>query len=272
MLAFAVTLSRAPSGTVTVDYATADGTATAGSDYTARSGTLTFAAGETGKTVSVPVLDDAHDEGSETLTLTLSSPSGGVYRGRRGDGDDQQLRPDAEGVAWAVRAHGGGPGTGCGGRADDGFAGCGDGAQRGGAPHQRCRGERCAREARIRGVARSVDGLAAGRGGGCGRRAGEGPRLPDRLVVRADARHGRGRLRCAMGPGRGLALRRSRGRSHARRRGWERAVRRGLDAGRRDGGVCARAFARRGRVPEPGRGRRGREHAHRRLPLGAVTR
>ena len=75
-LAFAVTLSRAPSGTVTVDYATSDGTATAGSDYTATSGTLTFAAGETAKTVSVPVLNDAHDEGSETLTLTLSNPSG----------------------------------------------------------------------------------------------------------------------------------------------------------------------------------------------------
>ena len=75
-LAFAVTLSRAPSGTVTVDYATSDGTATAGSDYTATSGTLSFAAGETEKTVSVPVLDDAHDEGSETLTLTLSNPSG----------------------------------------------------------------------------------------------------------------------------------------------------------------------------------------------------
>ena len=50
-LAFAVTLSRAPSGTVTVDFATSDGTATAGSDYTATSGTLTFAAGETAKTV-----------------------------------------------------------------------------------------------------------------------------------------------------------------------------------------------------------------------------
>ena len=75
-LAFAVTLSRAPSGTVTVDYATSDGTATAGADYTAASGTLTFTAGETEKTVSVPVLDDAHDEGSETLTLTLSNPSG----------------------------------------------------------------------------------------------------------------------------------------------------------------------------------------------------
>ena len=76
VLAFAVTLSRAPSGTVTVGYATSDGTATAGSDYTAASGTLTFAAGETEKTVSVAVLDDAHDEGSETLTLTLSNPSG----------------------------------------------------------------------------------------------------------------------------------------------------------------------------------------------------
>ena len=75
-LAFAVTLSRAPSGTVTVGYATSDGTATAGSDYTATSGRLTFAAGETEKTVSVPVLDDAHDEGSETLTLTLSNASG----------------------------------------------------------------------------------------------------------------------------------------------------------------------------------------------------
>ena len=75
-LAFAVTLSRAPSGTVTADYATSDGTATAGSDYTATSGTLSFAAGETEKTVSVPVLDDAHDEGSETLSLSLSNPSG----------------------------------------------------------------------------------------------------------------------------------------------------------------------------------------------------
>ena len=75
-IAFAVTLDRAASSTVTVDYATSDGTATAGSDYTETSGTLTFAVGETEKTVSVAVLDDAHDEGSETLTLTLSNPSG----------------------------------------------------------------------------------------------------------------------------------------------------------------------------------------------------
>ena len=76
MLEFAVTLSQAASVTVAVDYATADGTAQAGQDYTAAVGTLTFAAGETQKTVSVAVLDDAHDEGEETLTLTLSNASG----------------------------------------------------------------------------------------------------------------------------------------------------------------------------------------------------
>ena len=77
-LDFAVTLAPAALGQVTVAYATgkAGDTATAGSDYRAANGTLTFAAGETQKTVSVPVLDDAHDEGSETLTLTLSDASG----------------------------------------------------------------------------------------------------------------------------------------------------------------------------------------------------
>ena len=77
VLAFVVTLSRAASGTLTVDYATSDGTATAGTDYTAASGTLTFTAGDRSKTISVAVLDDSHDEGEETLTLRLSDPSGG---------------------------------------------------------------------------------------------------------------------------------------------------------------------------------------------------
>ena len=72
-LAFAVTLDRTRDREVRVKYATSDGTATQGEDYTGVSGTLRFAPGETSKTVSVAVLDDAHDEGSETLTLTLSS-------------------------------------------------------------------------------------------------------------------------------------------------------------------------------------------------------
>ena len=100
-LAFAITLNRASSGTVTVDYATADGTATAGSDYTATSGTLSFAAGETQKSVSVPVLDDAHDEGSETLTLTLSNPSGAYLADGSATGTINNT--DAMPKAWMIR-------------------------------------------------------------------------------------------------------------------------------------------------------------------------
>ena len=74
---FAVTLGRALTEAVSVDFATAEGTATPGEDYTETSGTLTFEAGEISKTVAVEVLDDAHDDDGETFTLTLSNPSGG---------------------------------------------------------------------------------------------------------------------------------------------------------------------------------------------------
>ena len=80
-LDFAVTLNRAAAHEISVDYATKDDTATAGADYTAVSGTLTFAAGETAKTVSVPVLDDTHDEGREVMRLLLSNPRGAFLRG-----------------------------------------------------------------------------------------------------------------------------------------------------------------------------------------------
>jgi Calx-beta domain len=73
---FPVTLSAAASGTVTVSWATANGTATAGSDYTAASGTITFNAGETAKTAVVNVLGDSVDEPDETFMVNLSSPSG----------------------------------------------------------------------------------------------------------------------------------------------------------------------------------------------------
>ena len=82
-LDFVVRLNAGVDDTVTVDYATSDGTATAGEDYTAASGTLTFAADDTEKTVSVAVLDDALDEGRETLKLKLSNAAGA----RIGDGE-----------------------------------------------------------------------------------------------------------------------------------------------------------------------------------------
>ena len=63
-------------GTVTVDYATSDGSATAGSDYTATSGTLTFGPGELEKAFTVTVLDDTIDESDEALNVTLANPTG----------------------------------------------------------------------------------------------------------------------------------------------------------------------------------------------------
>ena len=66
---------------VTVNYATANGTATAGLDYTATTGTLNFAVGETTKTITIPILPDQIDELPETFTVTLSAPTGGATLG-----------------------------------------------------------------------------------------------------------------------------------------------------------------------------------------------
>ena len=71
-----VNLSEAGYSTITVGYATSNGSATAGSDYTAASGTLTFTAGDTQETFTVPITNDSDVEGSETVSLALSSPVG----------------------------------------------------------------------------------------------------------------------------------------------------------------------------------------------------
>ena len=68
-------------GPVTVDYATADGTATAGSDYTATSGTLSFGPGEASKSFTVPIAQDTDYEGSETFQVLLSNAGGGANLG-----------------------------------------------------------------------------------------------------------------------------------------------------------------------------------------------
>jgi hypothetical protein len=77
---FTVTLSAASGAPVTVHYATADGTATAGSDYQALAGTLTFAPGETSKTISVQVIGDRRAEANEKFSVNLDSASGGVIQ------------------------------------------------------------------------------------------------------------------------------------------------------------------------------------------------
>jgi hypothetical protein len=78
------TFSRAAGvdGIVSVDYATVAGTATANVDYTSRSGTLTWANGDsTSKNVAVPIIDDAIDEPNETFAMALSNPTGGATLG-----------------------------------------------------------------------------------------------------------------------------------------------------------------------------------------------
>jgi hypothetical protein len=64
---------------VSIQYATADGTATASGDYTSRTGTLTWAAGDnTEKTITVPVTNDTQNEPDETFTIALSNAGGGA--------------------------------------------------------------------------------------------------------------------------------------------------------------------------------------------------
>ena len=67
-----VTLASPSEQTITVDFATSDGTATATNDYVASSGTLTFNSGETTKNIPITMVQDAIDELDETFTVTLS--------------------------------------------------------------------------------------------------------------------------------------------------------------------------------------------------------
>ena len=102
-LVFRVSLGKAADNPVTVDYATLDGTATAGEDYTAVSGTLTFAPGERIRRIKVPVLDDAHDEGEETLELTLSNASGAWLNARAASATGTIENADPLPKAWLGR-------------------------------------------------------------------------------------------------------------------------------------------------------------------------
>lgn len=94
---FVVNLSEASDQEVTVEYGTDNDTATAGSDYTAQSGTITFAAGETSKIISVPVLGDTTVESDETFNLNLSNASNATIADAQGVGtiinDDSSAPP-----------------------------------------------------------------------------------------------------------------------------------------------------------------------------------
>jgi glucose/arabinose dehydrogenase len=75
-VSISVDRQQSSDGTVSVDYRTIDATARAGSDYTTVSGRLTFAPGETSKTIDIPILNDTLLEGNESFNLTIDNPIG----------------------------------------------------------------------------------------------------------------------------------------------------------------------------------------------------
>lgn len=102
---FQIRLSNPSAGVVTVSYATANGTASAGSDYTAAAGTLTFPALTTGpQAVSVPVLGDAAVEGDEFFVLNLSGAGGATLPDPQGVGT--VLDDDAPSLSGLELTHG----------------------------------------------------------------------------------------------------------------------------------------------------------------------
>lgn len=102
-MAFTVTLSKAATTTVTLNYSTANGTATAGEDYTASSGTVTFAPGVVSQVITVGVLGDTTVEPTESFTVTLSNASGATITDGSAIGtitnDDTATNPGASGTA-----------------------------------------------------------------------------------------------------------------------------------------------------------------------------
>ncbi len=107
---FTVTLSAAASSPVTVVYATANGTATAGSDYTAKSGTISFAVGETSKTIDVVLAGDTQVEADETFVVRLSAASGATIATAQATGtilnDDQPPPPPTLSIGNATVTEG----------------------------------------------------------------------------------------------------------------------------------------------------------------------
>jgi len=107
-ITFTVHLSTASARTVSIHYATADGSALAGADYQAVSGDLSFSPGTTSRTVSVRVLPDTVDEPTETFKLLLSSPVDAVVADGTGVGSIADNDPAPTLVVSDVRVREGG--------------------------------------------------------------------------------------------------------------------------------------------------------------------
>lgn len=113
-LRFTIRLVGSGEGAPSVTYATSDGTAVAGSDYTAVSGTITWSPGEpTSQTIEVPIADNADQDGDRTFTIALSDPTGGSMLGYQPTGtativDDDTVYVTPGGSDSSVGDDGGG--------------------------------------------------------------------------------------------------------------------------------------------------------------------
>jgi len=106
-LVFTVTKTGTATGTLTVDYATSDGSATAGSDYSGASSTLTFLSTDSSKTVTVATSDDAAVESDETILLNLSSSSSGAtIADGQGVGTINDNDSDCAAISFTVASNG----------------------------------------------------------------------------------------------------------------------------------------------------------------------
>ncbi len=99
ILSVTVNRTGGSAGAVTVDYGSMDGTAMAGADYQAASGTISFADGEVSQTLSITLVDDLVYEGDEVFSLQLSNPTGGAQLGTPASATvtivDDELPPNA---------------------------------------------------------------------------------------------------------------------------------------------------------------------------------
>jgi hypothetical protein len=105
-MTFTVSLAVPSNNAASVNWSTADGTATAGSDYQAANGTVVFAPGETAKTFAVNVTGDFTPEANEDFLVNLSSPVNAVLSGLPGKGTIINDDPKGQGY-WLVASDGG---------------------------------------------------------------------------------------------------------------------------------------------------------------------
>ena len=254
-----------------MDYQTVNGTASAGTDYTAADGTLTFEAGESSQTVEVAV----HDEGEETMTLRLLNPSEGRLADAEATGTIENTDPlprallaqfgratalhvmeQVEERLEASRA--------------SGFRGRFAGRElRRGMERDMGRNFLSRLQSTAGAGARDTMGVQSDLSGSELLRTGLGGGDVLMLGVRVEPRDGRRRERLALEPRDGVAVQRPGRRAVARRRGQDDDVRGGLREGAADGGADALAPAGPGRLPG-GRYRPGGLVGHGAPPLGGL--